>query len=391
MAIPKLAFRNLLGGGTKTWLNALVLSLAFVTIIWGQSLFEGVDKQGSKLLMDMEAGAGQYWASGYDPYDPFTLQDAHRVLSGPVKTLADEGRATPILIVQGTIYPGGRMQSILLKGIDPGQSVLSFPSSSLKAGNHDIPALIGTRMAKSAGLAKGDTVTVRWRDARGAFDAKDLLIVDIFQTEVQVIDLGQVWVPLETLRSMAGMAGQATIVVVAKGFGPAPAADGWTFQGLDVLLSDIKTLVRAKSIGFSIFYTTLMCLAMLALFNTQVLSIWRRRKEIGTLMALGMTRLRVIVLFTLEGTLLSVLAAAVGAVYGIPLLLYMAKYGWTLPSGQADSFNLALSNKIYPSYTIGLIVVTAVIVLITTTVVSYLPARKIAKLKPTDALRGRLS
>ena len=350
MAIPKLAFRNLIGGGTKTWLNALVLSFSFVTIIWGQSLFEGLDKQASKVMIDTDAGGGQYWAAGYDPFDPFTLQDAHRVLDGAVKTLVDEGRATPILIVQGTIYPNGRMQSALLKGIDPGQGILSFPSGSLKTQDHEIPALIGARMAKSTGLGKGDIVTVRWRDVRGTFDAKDIVIVDIFQTQVQSVDLGQVWSPLAMLRAMAGMENQATIVVLKKDFGPAPQVEGWTFNGLDVLLRDLKALVRTKSIGFSIFYTTLMLLAMLAIFNTQVISIWRRRKEIGTLMALGMTRLRVIVLFTLEGTLLSVLAAAVGAVYGIPLLVYMSTHGWAIPSGQADSINLALGiNSIRPT------------------------------------------
>ncbi len=61
-------------------------------------------------------------------------------------------------------------------------------------------------------------------------------------------------------------------------------------------------------------------MAMLAVFDTQVLSIFRRQKEIGTYVALGMTRGQVVKLFTIEGAMHSVLAALVGAVYGIPLL-----------------------------------------------------------------------
>jgi ABC-type lipoprotein release transport system permease subunit len=144
-----------------------------------------------------------------------------------------------------------------------------------------------------------------------------------------------------------------------------------------------------KTIGSSIFYVLLLFLAMLAIFNTQVLSIWRRRKEIGTLMALGMPRGRVIGLFTLEGSLLACLAALIGAVYGIPLLAYSAAKGFAIPGGGGETYGLAIGESLYPVYSLGLVAATAVIVFATTAIVSYLPARKIAKLKPTDALRGK--
>jgi putative ABC transport system permease protein len=390
MVIPKLALRNMLGAGMKTWLNALVLSFAYVAIIWGQSLFMGIDEEASRVSIDAEFGGGQYWALGYDPYDPFTVQDAHQRIEGGIQTFVTQGRATPILVTQGTIYPAGHIQPVLLKGIDPAQKILTLPARFLQTSNAEIPALVGSRMAQLTGLKKDDTVTVRWRDVHGTFDAKDLVIVEIFETRLQTIDSGQVWIPLKTLQDMTGMENQATIVVLEKNFGPAPDIPGWTFRDLNYLLQDIRRFVRTKSIGFAIFYTTLTLLAMLAIFNTQVLSIWRRRKEIGTLMALGMQRIRVIQLFTLEGALQAVLATLVGAVYGIPLLIYMATYGYKIPSGTAEGFGLALSEKLYPVYSVGLVLASTTLVLVTTTIVSLLPTRKIAKLQPTDALRGKL-
>jgi len=390
MIIPKLAFRNLIGNGAKTWLNALVLSFSFVAIIWGQSLFEGMDKEMSKVTIDQEAGGGQYWAGTYDPYDPATLDDAPAKIPNELRAEAAAGRAVPILIVSGTIYPKGRMTPALIKGIDPGQSVLKLPFDRLRGGGGSIPGLIGARMAKSAGLAKGDAVTVRWRDASGTFDAADIEIVDIFQSQVQTVDSGQIWVSLENLQKMTGRTDEATIVTVPVGTAPKTYA-GWNFQDYDVLLKDIKSFVQAKSLGFSIFYVTLMALALLAIFNTQLLSIWHRRREIGTLIALGMPRGRVIRLFTLEGAILSLLAAAVGAIYGLPLLIYMAKHGWVLQAGQADDYGLALSRAIYPAYSAGLVGVTLLLVLAVTTVVSFLPTRKIVTLKPTDALKGKWS
>ena len=64
-----------------------------------------------------------------------------------------------------------------------------------------------------------------------------------------------------------------------------------------------------------IIWGIMLLMAMLAVFDTQVLSIFRRQKEIGTYVALGMTRGQVVGLFTLEGAMHSVLAALVGAVY----------------------------------------------------------------------------
>ena len=110
----------------------------------------------------------------------------------------------------------------------------------------------------------------------------------------------------------------------------------------------------------------------------------------GTLMALGMTRSKIIQLFTLEGAMHAVLVAGVAAVYGVPLLMYAASTGWGMPEA-IDDFGMAIGNRIFPTYSAALIIGTTLLVLLVTTIVSYLPTRKIAKLNPTDALRGKLT
>ncbi|MDH5468105.1 MAG: FtsX-like permease family protein, partial [Candidatus Aminicenantes bacterium] len=183
---------------------------------------------------------------------------------------------------------------------------------------------------------------------------------------------------------------ESSLVLVAKNTEEIPAVPGWNFKPLEFLLADIESLVRTKTAGGSIMYIFLLSLAMLAIFNTQVLSIFRRRKEMGTMMALGFTRSKVIGLFTLEGAMHSVLAAIVAAIYGIPFLVWFSKTGWALPEGTED-FGFALGEKLFPVYSVGLVLGTVVLVLMVTTIVSFLPTRKIAKLKPTDALRGKMS
>lgn len=389
MLAVKLAFRNLMGAGLRTWLNVIVLSLSFVVIIWNRGLLEGWNQQARHDTIEWDYGGGQYWHQEYDRYDPFTISDSHGKLPNPLLKEVEDGKLTPILLSQATIYPGGRMQSIVLKGIEPEQNIIQIPANLLKNEIDEIPAIIGTRMARNNRLQMGDYVTVRWRDVNGTFDAAEAKIVGIYKTDVPATDNGQMWIPLEKLRAMLQMPGEATILISQKDYEPLAKIEGWDFKNHDFLLADIDQIIEQKSVGGTIMYIILMSLALLAIFDTQVLSIFRRQKEIGTDIALGMTRWQVVRLFTVEGAMHAILAALVGALYGIPLLSLQAVRGFSLPQGY-DDYGLAIADKIYPVYSFKLILMTIVLVLITVTIVSFLPARRITKMNPTDAIRGKI-
>lgn len=389
MMIIRLALRNLLGAGLRTWLNVIVLSFSFVVIIWMKGLLDGWDRQAKTDMINWEYGGGQYWHPEYDPGDPFTLSDSHGKIPGTLDTLVKTGDLTPVLITQGTLYPGGRMQSILIKGIDPQQKILYLPSALLDSAYNEIPALVGSSMAASAGIKKGDFVTLRWRDKNGAFDATEIVIADIFETNVPSVDGNQIWIPVERLREMMLLPGEATLLVASASYANTVTGCEWEFKTKDFLVEDIEKIIRAKTMGSAVMWAILLLLAMLAIFDTQVLSIFRRQKEIGTYIALGMTRHQVVTLFTLEGAMNAVLAALLGAVYGIPLLGIQSVKGFALPVDSAD-YGITFADRLYPEYGLGLIFSTIAIVLLTTTIVSFWPSRKIAKMKPTDALRGKI-
>ncbi len=385
----KLAFRNLVGAGLRTWLNVIVLSFSYVVIIWQQGFLQGWNKQARRDIIAWEIGGGEYWHQAYDPYDPFTFADSHGSIPSSFKTDIQQGTLTPVLLSQATFYPEGRIQSVLLKGIDPDQTILNIPSNLLNQNINEIPAIIGSRMASNNKLKVGDFVMVRWRDVNNTFDAADVKIVAIFKTDVPTVDNGQLWIPLERLRSMMGMPGEATILITDPKRTIVKETPGWTFQGYDVLLAEMDQVIKMKSVGGSVFFILLLALAMLAIFDTQILSIFRRQKEIGTHIAMGMTRGQVIRIFTIEGAMHGILAIIVAAIYGIPLLYISAVKGFPMPEG-TDDYGMAIAENIFPVYGASLILGTILIVLITVTIVSFLPTRKIAKMNPTDAIRGKI-
>jgi ABC-type lipoprotein release transport system permease subunit len=244
-------------------------------------------------------------------------------------------------------------------------------------------------MAKSNKLNKGDLVTVRWRDANGTFDAAELFIAGVFTTNVPTVDAGQVWIPLDSLQSMLLMPEQATILTFRDKLETRSIIDGWKLMTFNDLVKDIDDMIKTKSASQSIFYSILLILALLAIFDTQVLSIFRRQKEIGTYIALGLTRRQVVGIFTVEGAMHAVLAALVGALYGIPFLMWFAQKGISL-GGSSANYGITMAQTMYPVYSISLITGTILTVLVATTIVSYWPSRKIAKMNPTEALRGKL-
>jgi ABC-type antimicrobial peptide transport system permease subunit len=178
-------------------------------------------------------------------------------------------------------------------------------------------------------------------------------------------------------------------MLVAGGEFKMGSLKSWDFKDPGFLLADIDRIIQAKKAGGSIMEGLLLIIALIAIFDTQVLSIFRRQKEIGTYIALGMTRLEVVGIFTVEGGAHSILATILGAAYGIPLFMLLDKAGISMKAAQ--STDLPVAEKIFPYYSFSLIFITIILVVISATIVSYLPARRIAKMKPTDALKGKLS
>jgi len=385
MLALKLAFKNLMGAGLRTWLNVGVLSFAFVVIIFYNGMIDGWNRQARQDTREWEVGAGQLWHPEYDRYDPFSFEDAHAGLSPEVQALIKQDDLVPVLLEQATIYPQGRMQGVVLKGIRADQNLLKLPTGALQPDGDGV--IIGKRMARSARLQTGDRLLVRWRDKNGTFDAREFTIAGIFDSNVPTIDNGQIWLSLEKLQQMTGKVNEATYLVASEQYESRDTGI-WEFKDLDFLLADLDALIQSKKGGGMIGYILLLIIALLAIFDTQVLSIFRRQREIGTYIALGMTRWQVVKIFTVEGSAHSILAALLATVYGIPLFLYLDHTG--LSFSMADNTDITIADTIYPYYSLGLIVSTVVLVVVSATVVSYLPARKITKMKPTDALKGKL-
>ena len=386
----KIALKNLLGAKLRTWLNVFVTALSFFMIILFSAMYDGMLQHAKQVTMDTEIAGGAYWHSEYDPLDPLTFEDAHSVPPAAVQALVGEKKAFPVLVSQASIYPGGRIMPAIMKGIPPGQNIVNMPTDAL-SGHEEIalPVLIGKGMASDTKLEVGDVFTIRWLDADRTYDANEGTVVHIMDTENFKLDMGHIWIPLNKAQAMLAMEGEATYVTYEKGVPPVQNKGDWIPRDINYLVQDMEAIIEADKPGAQVMYMVLLALAAMGIFNAQVLSIFRRGREIGTLMAIGMTRSRVVGLFTLEGGLNAMLSAVVTLIVFGPILWYFGVYGIPLPLDYSE-MGLIIAKRLIPVYTIGLVVSTTILVTIIVLIVSYIPSRRIARMKPTDALRGKV-
>lgn len=386
----KIALKNLLGARLRTFLNVLVTAFSFFLILFMSAMYDGMLQHAKQVTMDTEIAGGAYWHPEYDPLDPMKFEDAHSALPAEIQSLVDQKKAFPVLVSQASIYPGGRIMPAIMKGIPPDQNIVNMPTGAL-SGHDDIsiPVLIGKGMASDTKLKVGDAFTIRWLDAERTYDADEGTVVHIMDTENFKLDMGHIWIPLKKAQTMLAMEQEATYVTYAKGIPMARNTGGWIPRDINYLVQDMEAIIEADKPGAIIMYMILLALAAMGIFNAQVLSIFRRGREIGTLMAIGMTRQRVVGLFTLEGGLNAVLAAAATLVFFGPILWYFGANGIPLPIDYSE-MGMIMAKRLMPIYTLGLVVSTTVLVSLVVLIVSYIPSRRISRMQPTDALRGKV-
>ena len=385
----KIALKNLLGAKLRTFLNVFVTSISFFMIIFMTGLYDGMRQHAKQVTIDTEIAGGAYWHPLYDPLDPMSFENSHSKLPANIDALVKEKRAVPILVSQAAIYPNGRIMPIIMKGIDPSQNIVNMPTETLsKNKDVNIPVLVGKGMANNAKLKIGDSFTIRWLDSDGTYDADEGTVVHIMDTENFKLDIGHIWIPIKKAQEMLTMEDEVTYVAYSKNEIKLNNSGSWIHRDVNYLIQDIEAAIEADKPSIQIMFAILLSLAAMGIFNAQVLSIFKRGREIGTLMALGMTRSRVVGLFTMEGGINAILASVL-TIFPFGLILWWtAKHGIPLPMDYTE-MGFMIAKQLIPLYSLGLIITTTILVFSIVLIVSYLPSRRIARMKPTDALRGK--
>jgi putative ABC transport system permease protein len=122
---------------------------------------------------------------------------------------------------------------------------------------------------------------------------------------------------------------------------------------------------------------------ILGISNTMTMNVLERTVEIGTAMALGVRRRRILGLFLLEGVLLGAIGGLVGVVLGYIAAMIISYFGIPMPPAPGMSRGFTAAIRITP-----VIVRDALLLAVTTTLLASLyPSWRASRLVIVDALR----
>jgi ABC-type lipoprotein release transport system permease subunit len=165
-------------------------------------------------------------------------------------------------------------------------------------------------------------------------------------------------------------------------------AEDWTGQKLDITiwkdeLGDFEPIMRGVRVLTAILIGILMVVVVIGIVNTLVIAVRERTREIGTLRAIGMQRVKVLWLFVLEMGLLGILGTVGGAALGAAFGLGLNALGIEV----SDSMQMLLvQEKLtfvihFPKVVDYVLQLTGVVIL-----ASLFPALRAARLKPITAM-----
>lgn len=103
----------------------------------------------------------------------------------------------------------------------------------------------------------------------------------------------------------------------------------------------VETMVRSFQLGLNLGSAVALLVGVFLVYNTVSIGVVQRRREIGTLRALGATRRRIRGLFTLEAGVLG----AVGSVLGLPLGLFIGRAAIAQVSDSVSSIYIRVNAR----------------------------------------------
>lgn len=153
-------------------------------------------------------------------------------------------------------------------------------------------------------------------------------------------------------------------------------------------VSGYYALFESADIMYFCFALIFFILAATVIFNSTMMSVMERKKEIGTLLSLGMEAKTVQYIFLLETIIISALSTLLGCLCGAVFIeifnnigLDMSKLGYDTMEG------INYTTMLYPTLSFGRYVEFFLTGFLTSVVACVLPSRMALKVHPAEALR----
>jgi putative ABC transport system permease protein len=404
MAIHSLALRNLLRNRRRSLIALGTLVFGVVALLLAGGFIEWIFWAMRESTIESRLGhiqvvrAGYFQAGAADPFShllPDGAPEETAIRQAPhVKAFA------PRLQFAGLVSFGDNTVSFLGEGVDPEAEKGNSKQLHVNRGT-DLAAedpngvILGTGLARNLGAAVGDRIVLLTTTASGGVNAIEVAIRGLFFTSTKAFDDTVLRMPIDAARQLLRATGAHTWVLLldqTNQTSPVLSELRTRFPtdktGLDFVpwldLADFyNKTVRLFSRQMLVVQLIIATIIVLTISNMAVMNVLERTAEIGTLMAVGFRRGRILRLFLAEGVMLGLIGGTGGALLGWALSLVISAIG--IPMPPPPGMDVAFDAEILVTGSLAangfLLAVAAA------TLATLYPAWKAARLQIVDALR----
>ncbi len=161
-----------------------------------------------------------------------------------------------------------------------------------------------------------------------------------------------------------------------------------TVESWKDLSPDLSMMIETMDQSMTIFLMIILIALSFGIINTMLMAVLERVKEIGMLMAIGMTRTRLFGMISFETIFMVMIAAPIGLLLAYTTITYLGTYGLDLSALYAEGYEqFGFKSIIYPYLKPEYYGRIIILVLITAVLSSIYPAITALRLNPVEAIR----
>ncbi len=420
MLIHRLAIRNLMRNRRRSILTALIIiaTTALMTV------FQGLSDGGHRAMIDVgvRMGLGHLVINSpaylQDPSLKNLIHDPGALTRDLENRLPEVEHAVPRLRINALIQAGGNTVAITASGVVPEQEVVVSgiaDKRSIQDGvtlaedttreRNGLPGIVfGDRLAKALGVGLGDRVTLTVKPADGDEFSRDAFeLVGIYRTGMLELDGFWAEIPLDKAQRLARTPDQVSVVALyvkddreLKSIRSkleselSSRSQSLSVQTWNQAAPELNSAVTLDAAGMTLMQVIVYVVVAAGILNTVVLSVMRRTREFGMMLALGSPPSVVVRVVLLEATYLTVISLALGYLAGLSMHTYFATEGLNFREIFGTSFEaggVMLPDRFYSVVSPLKIAMSALFIFVLTLLVSTFPAIRAGKQSPLESIR----
>lgn len=307
-------------------------------------------------------------------------------------------------VASGMLANATGTRGIFIIGIEPEAENRTRPLASfVRQGRYLDTAesrnqiLVSTKLAEKLKLALRSKVVLTFQDTARNLVSGAFRVCGLYQSENAPLDELHVFIlknELDALLGTPGRAHETAILLQNEADLENLRSDlAARFPGLKTEtwreISPETDLVISSLDSFSFIFIAIILLAlMFGIVNAMLMAVLERTREIGMLMAIGMTKTRLFLMILLETFFLTLAGAPIGLLAAWALIGWLGKRGIDFSSfaGQVMS-DFGYAQVVYPQLPAKNVLQTLLLVVVAAFLSAIFPARKALKLRPAEAIR----